>query len=373
MTFAERGRTRSLAMAGGDISREQALGDDEVIRDPSALKRYLSLRFPDRFISDSFKEVAPAYPIMAPRAYLDLIREPSPQDPIYAQIAPTLNELSDRGDPDPMGESEAEAAPGLLHRFPGRVLLMTTDKCLARCRHCMRKRLWREGADVESAESAKACAAKPHGSALWETWAEYIVDHREVREVILSGGDPLALSDSTLFELIRTVKPKDRDIALRLHTRAPAVRPGRVTPALARGLSALGVSRVVAHFNHPREAAEGQARAVAALRRQGIEVLNQAVLLKGVNDRPEILALLFRRMGSLGVRPYYLHHPDPARGADHFRLGMEEGHELFERARAMVEPELVPAYVVDIPGPRGKVLVESILFSRVSMKNLPDS
>ena len=295
-----------------------------------------------------------AYPAGAGPEYLSLIREPTPADPIYQQVAPAREELSPLGAEDPAGETACSPCPRLLHRYPDRVLILAAASCFVRCRHCMRKRLWKES--VEPDRSAEMSLAGE--------WAKYLAAHSEVREIILSGGDPLTLADSRLEHILEELGRARPGVRFRVHSRAPVAAPSRITPRLARTLAGKGVKRLVTQFNHAREISAGAKEAVSILLRAGLQVENQAVLLRGVNDRPETLAELFLALPRIGVRAYYLHHPDLARGAAHFTLSAKEGWAIYQAARALVPAALVPPYVIDLPGPRPKTPVEILVIRR---------
>jgi lysine 2,3-aminomutase len=244
---------------------------------------------------------------------------------------------------DPLGEAGVQAAPGLLHRYPDRALLLVTDCCAAYCRHCFRRRYTRRR------------HVRLPGPLRLQPAVAYVEAHPEVRELILSGGDPLLLPDRRLRALFARFRHYRPELAFRIHTRLPVVLPARVTPALAALLRRFRPLRMVVQVNHPRELAEGCLQAVRRLTEAGIPVLNQSVLLRGVNDDPGVLAELFRAQAAAGIRPYYLFQPDLAVGTSHLRPSLAEGLRLFEAARRLCPAELLPRYVRDLPGGGGKV------------------
>jgi lysine 2,3-aminomutase len=294
-------------------------------------KRYLS-QIPEAQVSEE---------------YFSLIKKPEFDDPVFRQVAPSMEEMSDQGADDPVGEAAFSPVPGLIHRFRDRALLIPTSRCFVRCRHCMRKRLWGKGEEADDYRVRQ--------------WRLYLGSRPEINEVIVSGGDPLTLSDRRLGEILGSIAGVRHVREVRVHTRAVAAAPSRITPELAALLARRKVRRLVTQFNHAQEVSAGAARAVKVLSAAGIEVLNQSVLLRGVNDRAKTLAGLFAASAGINVSPYYLHHPDPVRGAMHFTLSLKEGWAVYSKARRESDPSVVPAYVVDLPGRRAKVEVERVL------------
>jgi lysine 2,3-aminomutase len=276
---------------------------------------------------------------------LSLIDPGDPCDPVRRQFFPREEELVAHPEEleDPLGEGAVRVAPRLLHRYPDRALLLVTDRCAAYCRHCFRRRY---------ARGRSAPLSKPED---FQGALAYVGEHHEVRELILSGGDPLLLSDERLQALFARFRRSRPELAFRIHTRLPVVLPERVTPELVALLSGFRPLRVVIQVNHPRELAEECLQAVRRFTETGIAVLNQGVLLKGVNDDPGVLAELFRAQASVGVRPYYLFQPDLAVGTAHLRPSLAEGLRLFEAVRRLCPSEWLPRYIRDVPGGGGKV------------------
>lgn len=318
------------------MNKDEASGNNLAYR--------LSLRFPGFRPGPEFSKVARQYPALVPDEFLDLVAEPSFKDPVFRQIMPDMEELDKGGDEDPAGETEFTAVPGLLHRYPDRALLITTDRCLVRCRHCMRKRLWSDRRET--------------GTHRLSAWTGYVESNLEIKEIILSGGDPLALPDAELIEIMRALAMLPGERKLRIHSRALSVCPSRISPHMAQTMAARGVKRFVTQMNHPVEVTERARQAAIILQKAGIKVENQAVLLKGVNDTPGTLAMLFKKTADAGIRPYYLHHPDRAKGCMHFYLSLEEGAKIFQKAKKIAKTN-VPAYVADLPGagPKQEVLL----------------
>lgn len=291
------------------------------------------------------RPVAAAYKVRIPASYLALVDWSDPHDPIRRQAVPSDEELrvlpGER--PDPIGDAAHSPVPHLTHRYPDRVLLYPTYVCSMYCRHCFRK---------EALNEDDRGVALPR----LEPALDYVAAHPEIREVILTGGDPLTLSDDQLAALRRRIEAIPHVRLLRVHTRVPVTLPARVTPALAQALRGPLVTAVVTHFNHPREITPAAAQACRRLREAGLMLLNQSVLLRGVNDDPATLETLLRELVyTLGAKPYYLHHCDLTRGVSHFRTSLDEGLALVKGLRGRVSGLCIPHYVLDLPGGHGKV------------------
>ena len=288
---------------------------------------------------------AAAFAVRAPRYYLDLVDWADERDPIRRQIIPTAEELAfdPREREDPIGDAAHSPVPRLTHRYPDRVLVYPTYQCGVYCRHCFRK------------ESLSDDPGQYDEAALDPAFA-YIAAHPEVCEVIVTGGDPLILADDRLERLRRRIDAISHVRMLRVHTRMPVVHPNRVGPGLVAALKGRAMVSVVTHFNHVREITPEAETAARLLREAGFLLLNQTVLLRGVNDTADDLRALFRELVyRLGIRPYYLHHCDATRGLTHFRTTIERGQSLMRQLRGHVSGLCVPQYVLDLPGGDGKV------------------
>ncbi|MFO8058303.1 MAG: KamA family radical SAM protein [bacterium] len=314
--------------------------------DAKRLAAQLESRFPGFRPGRAFREVIKRYPAQAPGELLQLIAKPSFNDPVFRQVVPSLEELDEGGDEDPAGETKFAAVPGVLHRYTDRALLITTNNCLVRCRHCMRKRLWSDGDETDTDRLP--------------AWINYLADHPEIKEVILSGGDPLALPDERLLQILAALHGLPGKKKLRVHSRALMACPSRITAGLARAMSGFGVKRFVTQMNHPVEVTKRAREAARVLGNSGIKTENQAVLLKGVNDSPEVLAELFYKTAAAGILPYYLHHPDRARGCLHFYMELPQGAETYRKAKEL-NGGIAPDYVVDLPGRDAKKEVLGLL------------
>lgn len=279
--------------------------------------------------------------------YLSLVDPGNPCDPVWLQAIPTLDELTEHPDleEDPLAEDAHSPVAGLIHRYPDRALIIATDLCPVYCRHCFRKRLFRWGAPAEM-------------TLHFERALDYLRRATGVREVILSGGDPLMLSDTRLEYLLSGIRAIKHIELIRIHTRAPVTLPQRLfDPDLRRILRKYSPLWMITHFNHPNELTAEAARAIDLTLRAGVPVNNQSVLLKGINDDIETMKALVRGLLRIKCRPYYLHHCDPIRGAGHFRTSVAKGLEIMEALRGQVSGLAIPVYVVDSPGGFGKIPV----------------
>lgn len=299
------------------------------------------------FVNDAetARAVADKYPVVVNDYWLSLAKRDKARDgsmasdPILAQALPDVRELTEilPGDcPDPFEElSEASPMPGLVHRFPDRVLVVVSDACAMRCRHCTRKNLLGTHFVPGDADIARM--------------RDYVAARPAIREVLLSGGDPLMLGDETLAARVETFASLPQIYSVRIGTRIPCTYPLRVTDALA---ARLGKSRKVwvnTQFNHPREITLEATRACALLVDAGIPVSCQTVLLKGVNDDPDTLEALFRGLQAIRMRPYYAFAGDPVSGTAHFRVSRERAAELEREVATRIGGLALPRFVADIP------------------------
>jgi lysine 2,3-aminomutase len=277
-----------------------------------------------------------------------LIDRADPADPIARQFVPDTRELQNLPEEraDPLGEERLSPVPGVVHRYPDRVLLKLTHACPVYCRFCFRRETVGPGGPQALAGAALDAALG------------YIAGDPNIWEVILTGGDPLVLSPRRVAEVTRRLSAIASVKVLRWHTRVPAVDPGRVTEGLAAALRSPAKAVYLAlHANHPRELTPAARVACARLVDAGIVLVSQTVLLRGVNDDAETLAALMRAFVEARVKPYYLHHPDPAPGTARFRLSIAEGQALMRALRGRLSGLAQPTYVLDIPGGYGKVPV----------------
>jgi lysine 2,3-aminomutase len=300
----------------------------------------------------ALERVAAQYAVAVTPAMADLIA--GSDDPIARQFVPNIAELeAGPGETaDPIGDQAHSPLPGIIHRYPDRVLLKLTPVCAVYCRFCFRREM-------------VGPTAKPLTPAELETAVAYIAAHSEIWEVILSGGDPLVLSPRRLRRVMARLAEIDHVKVIRVHTRVPVADPGRVSIELVRALKAPGkASYVVLHANHARELTPAAREACARFVDAGIPMLSQSVLLKGVNDDPQALGELMRALVECRIKPYYLHHGDLAPGTSHLRSSIERGQELMRALRGRLSGLCQPAYVLDIPGGHGKSPIGPSYLSR---------
>ena len=271
------------------------------------------------------------------------ITAPMARPELAAQFVPTLAELLTRAEEltDPIGDHAHAPSPGLTHRYPDRVILHATQTCEVYCRFCFRR---------ESVGSTGHLPEEALGAAL-----VHIAQTPAIREVILTGGDPMVLSPRRLSSILRRLDQIPHVDIVRFHTRIPVVNPARVTDDLIAALDIRPAVWVVVHTNHPAEITPEACAAFRKLTRAGVPLLSQSVLLKGVNDSADTLETLFRALIANRVKPYYLHHPDLAKGTSHFRLPIAEGQKIMAQLRGRLSGIAQPTYVLDIPGGHGKV------------------
>ncbi len=290
--------------------------------------------------------VAKRYAIAVTPDMASLIISGDAADPIARQFVPTPAELDQSAEEraDPIGDLTHEKLPGLVHRYPDRVLLKLTHTCPVYCRFCFRREMVGPGAAPTMAGDA------------FEQALHYIADRPEIFEVILTGGDPLMLSPRRIGEITRRLASVPHVRVLRWHSRVPVVDPERITTELTAALGSTDKAVYIGlHCNHARELTGAARGAIRRLRDAGLVLVSQSVLLRGINDDASTLEALFRGFVELGVKPYYLHHADLAPGTAHFRTSIAEGQALMQQLRGRLSGLCLPTYVLDIPGGHGKV------------------
>jgi len=310
------------------------------VRDPAELLSLLNL--PPELLS-SAQRAAEGFPVFAPRGYIARMECGNAADPLLRQVLPLGEELETVAgfQADPVGDLEAAKSPGLLHKYRGRALLVTTGACAIHCRYCFRRHF--------------PYSETPRSPADWQPAIDQIAADESIEEVLLSGGDPLTLVDSHLAALVARLAAVPHLKRLRVHTRLPIVIPERVTDELIAWLTGTRLTPlVVVHANHANEIDESVAASLARLIDAGIPVLNQSVLLRGVNDTAPALIDLSRRLVNLRVMPYYLHQLDRVAGAAHFEVPISRGIELIAALHAALPGYAVPRYVQEIAGEAGK-------------------
>jgi lysine 2,3-aminomutase len=290
------------------------------------------------------ERIAARYAVAITPAIAESIDPRDRDDPIARQFVPDGAELDfNEGERvDPTGDDAHMPAPGIVHRYPDRVLLKIADVCAAYCRFCFRRERVGKGSGMLDRDALAAALA-------------YIRAHPGIWEVILSGGDPLVLSARRLAAVAAELDAIAHVKILRVHTRVPIAAPSRITPALVRALKGSGKTVYVAvHVNHPRELSRDARRACARFVDAGIPLLSQTVLLRGVNDEAVVLGELMRALVECRIKPYYLHHGDLAPGTAHWRTTIEHGRSLLRALRGRYSGLCQPTYVLDIPGGNGK-------------------
>jgi len=319
-------------------SWQEALKD--AVRDPSELCRLVGL---PQLAADAHA-AADTFSVFAPRSYIARMRVADPGDPLLRQVLPLQQELaSPQGySADPVGDLASALRPGLLHKYQSRVLMVTTGACAVHCRYCFRR-------DFPYSQA-------PRSPQDWAPALDTIASDASIREVILSGGDPLTLVDGQLAVLAQRLGEIGHLRRLRIHTRLPIMIPQRVTGELIAWLRGMRLTPIVVlHANHAQELGAEVAEAIATLADAGIVLLNQAVLLRGINDTVDAQAELCERLVDMRVMPYYLHQLDRVIGAAHFEVPESTGQELMQALRERLPGYAVPRYVRETAGAPYKV------------------
>lgn len=330
------GSVRTITPSGGDWHA----AIKAAIRDPVQLCRLLHL--PAAYEAAAIR-AAETFPLFAPRPYIDRMRSGAPDDPLLRQVLPLGEELDSATGftRDPVGDGAAKRTAGLLQKYHGRALMIATGACAVHCRYCFRRHF-------------------PYSDTppSWDSWSAAVAElasDASIEEVILSGGDPLSVVDVQLARLAEALAGIPHLRRLRIHTRLPIVIPQRVTSELIGWIKGTRLTPVVVvHANHPQEIDAAVCSALAALVEAGIPVLNQSVLLRGINDDAQTLIDLSRRLLDCRVMPYYLHQLDRVSGAAHFETAPQQGLELIEQMRRQLPGYAVPRFVREIPGEASK-------------------
>jgi len=284
------------------------------------------------------------YPLSVTPYYLSLINPDDLDDPIRKQAIPSILEMTmgSMGVEDPLDEKRDSVVPGLVHRYPDRVLMVLTNICPMLCRHCTRKREWRNSGWVRTSGEIEAML-------------DYVRQHKVIRDVIISGGDPLTLSTSHLESIISRVRRIRHIEIIRIGTRFPVVLPQRIDNELCTMLSKYNPIWLNTHFNHPHEITPEAEEACDRLLRSGVPVNNQSVLMRGVNDTVETMLRLCQGLLRIKVRPYYLFQCDEVQGTEHLRTPVEVGIKIIEGMRGYTSGLAVPTFVVDLSQGGGKI------------------
>lgn len=333
-----------MITAFGQSTKPEALPDwrqslRDAVTDPRELLALLRLEH----LAPRLPPADAGFALKVPRGFIRRMRRGDPNDPLLLQVLPQLAELDHVSgfSDDAVGDLDAVAARGVLHKYEGRALLIAAGSCAVNCRYCFRRHF-------PYAEELAAAHA-------WREAFGCVAADTSIREVILSGGDPLVLSIRKLTDLTDALRGLPHVIRLRIHSRLPVVLPERIDAELCAWLAALSLQRVVVlHANHPNELDASVEAACARLREAGATLLNQSVLLRGVNDDADVLAALSERLFAIGVLPYYLHQLDRVRGTAHFEVPDERARELMDVLRGRVPGFLVPRLVRELPGGSAK-------------------
>ena len=289
-------------------------------------------------------EVIHKFPMAISPYYLSLVQEPDTSDPIFRQCVPDIQELfsSPCCVPDPLREHAHSPVPQLVHRYPDRALAVVSSTCAMYCRHCTRKRM----AGIRERFVAPALITRH---------VRYLHQHPEITDVIVSGGDPLTMSTERLETILQSYRSVPSVEVIRIGSRTPVTLPMRITDKLCAMLERYHPLWLCTHFNHPREVTAASAAACDKLLRAGVPVLNQTVLLKGVNDRVNTMVELVKALIAIRVKPYYLFQCDLVQGVEHFRTPTNKGVEIVQALRGNVSGIAIPQFVVDAPNGGGKI------------------
>jgi len=311
-------------------------------RDLNALSRILLLSDNEK---EAMRQETGQVPMAVTPYYASLLERDNPEQPLRRTVVPSMAErnICSGESADPLGEEHDSPVPGLVHRYPDRVLFLVTDYCSTYCRYCTRSRILGHA------------GGSHYSKARWEKAVSYIENTPAVRDVLLSGGDALTLPDDKLEWLLRRLRRIPHVEIIRIGTKAPAVLPQRVTPALTRMLKRYHPLWMSLHFTHPSELTPEVAHACGALADAGIPLGSQTVLLAGINDNVQTMKELMHGLLKIRLRPYYLYQCDPILGSGHFRTGVEKGLEIIQGLRGHTSGYAVPSYVIDAPGGGGKI------------------
>ena len=315
----------------------------QTLDSPEALIRYLQLPLS---LLEGADRASLEFAMRIPRPWLDRIEKGNPDDPLLRQVLPLMEELDDIPGyiSDPLEEKHSNPVDGLIHKYHGRVLVILTGACAINCRYCFRRHF--------------PYADNRLGPQQWQNILDYIAADNSITEVIFSGGDPLVSNDARLKQLITDLEKIPHLTRLRIHSRLPVVLPQRITGSLTHIFSQTRFNVVtVIHSNHPQELDESVAAAIHRLKQAGVSVLNQAVLLRGVNDHIDTLTQLSEKLFDIGVLPYYLFTFDPVKGAAHFDLPDSEAKQLLQQLQNRLPGYLVPRLAREIPGRGAKTLL----------------
>lgn len=315
----------------------------QLITDPGQLLQRLEL--PERLLPAALKS-AELFPLRVTKSYLNKMRKGDVSDPLLRQVLPIGEEqiLSKGFSADPLQESSATPNKGLIHKYKNRVLVIAATQCAINCRYCFRRHFPYQDNKVSRQD--------------WQSVLDYVANDEDIDEVILSGGDPLSLGDKQLQQIVESLARIKHVRRLRVHTRYPVILPSRITPSLIRALTSTRLKAImVIHANHANELDSGSEMALLRSAEAGVLLLNQSVLLRGVNDHPQTLHDLSLRLFDCGVLPYYLHVLDKVQGAAHFLIDDDAAVEIYNAFKASVSGYLLPKLVREEPRKDSKSFV----------------
>lgn len=328
--------------AGNKAENSSTLKDN--ISFVSSAEQAINLLGGTKDLKTRWKRVEEKFPVRIPLHYLELIKKEGLTGPLAKMALPQSAELNEDKSllRDPLGEDDHEPVKGLIHRYEDRALCLVTTKCAIYCRFCTRKRLTGKGYTNLTQQELRDIT-------------EYLRNHSEIREVIISGGDPLVMPLDKLDCCLKAIRAVKSVKIVRLGTRVPAAIPGLITQDTAQVLANHGPLFVLTHFNHPGELSPEAKAALGRLADAGLPLLNQTVLLSGINDDAETLGILFQELLTCRVKPYYLHQCDLTIGTGTFRTDPRKGMEIMRNLRTHLSGLAMPTFIVDLPGGRGKV------------------
>jgi lysine 2,3-aminomutase len=295
-------------------------------------------------VPDDISVASAKFPMAITPYYASLIREFNEKDPIYRMAVPSGKELYDPPflSDDPLGEEADSPVKGLVHRYNDRALIISTSVCAMYCRHCTRKRV--------TGQKEHCCK-----NADVQNWVTYLKAHPEIKDVVVSGGDPFTMETHKLDEILTAIRSVESVETIRIGTRTPVVMPMRIDQELVTMLKKHHPLYVNVHFNHPYEITPESQKAIAMLADAGIPLGNQSVLLEGVNNDPLIMENLCRKLVKMRIKPYYLFICDLVKGVEHFRTSVSDGLKIMEHLRGRISGMAIPSFVIDLPGGGGKI------------------
>ena len=315
--------------------------NNRVIKDVSGIEKFLGIPLDAGAIAAS-----KSYPVKVSEYYLDLVNKSDPfVDPIFKQCVPSVIEIQEsQYNEDPQNENMYEVVPKLIHRYPDRALILTTNQCSTYCRFCFRKKNWKKGKKQERITTSELSKI-----------VEYIRKHSDITEILLSGGDFLTLPYVKIKAILEEISAIASINVIRIASRVPVTSPGLVTRRLVNMISKFEKTWLITHFNHPKELTKEAISACSGFISKGIPVLNQTVLLKGVNDSEKTLKTLFQLLVKNKIKPLYLFHVDPVKGVTHFATGIDKGLGILNELRGNLSSLATPTFSIDLPDGVGKI------------------